>query len=88
MNVLEFTGFGMFGSAIAAAYTASLAHNTRLYLSPDRIARALFMHVSRLVLLAAVLVFLARAGGHAFLVAVACFAVTQGLLVAWSRRSQ
>jgi hypothetical protein len=66
--------FSVLGALSALAYTASLACNTRLYLSAGATGLPILLHVARTVTMLAVFVGLALAGAAPFLVAVLAFA--------------
>jgi F1F0 ATPase subunit 2 len=78
--------FAVSGALIALAYAASLAWNTRLYLSPKAAGWPVLLHAIRISAVVAALVGLALAGPRPFLAALVGFACAQATAVLAMRR--
>lgn len=78
--------FALLGVLTALAYTASLAWNTRLYLSARTAGWAVVLHLARTVAVVAALVGFALAGTWPFVVALVAFTCTYAAAVFASRR--
>ena len=64
-SALRIVLFGAAGVALGYAYFAALRFNASLYLGPGRRGRAALLHLARILVLAAVLAGVARAGALA-----------------------
>lgn len=78
--------FFLLGALTALAYTASLAWNTRLYLSPKAASWPVLLHLARTSVVVAALVCLAFAGATPFLAALVGFACAHAAAVLAMRR--